>query len=519
MSSLTQQELISLLDQYGIDWKTSFYHLDRFNKGLLPSLPQVDQTIPQIDGNQIIDRAKLPVLTIHKQELKRILGELSISDHCLDRWISLEPDPIVFTENQYETLGLLLMPWVSYGVLNGGMATSYCDKKKNQGANPHFYTASLKAFETFASEIQGKPKALAPGYYNQDLSPGENFLYLKTLSALQIAKKRQTLLVNLGIGQQSTSILNPLFPFFQMTSDGTNRAIQEGIELVCSDEHLINRAQSLGIDLGPWLTEIQPLLAAYTDHPTNKHIFLSAWGKPDTPLGLPGGHGQNFQVLAPVYKHLYDLGKRFVYLSNIDNLGATPDPGALGYLILKEGDGAFDFSFKTKVDTKGGILVRTTEGKLTCGDIGPAITPEQVEISEQEGASILFNCATGLFRLDRLIDNLPRIIDSLPVRFSNQSKDVGNYSQAEQVTWEVISLFDNPIILGVNKFERFLAAKMITDSFVTSGICDLHHHELEQEEIELAKNLQFGLEQRLTHQYGLLKQGHRWKLNPEFDHN
>ena len=512
MSNLTKQELTTLLERYGIDWKTTLYHLDRFNKGLLPPLPQVDQTIPQIDGNQIIDRANLPVLTIHKQNLRRMLDDLSISDPGLNRWIALQPDPIVFTNPEYVNFGLLLTPWVSYGVLNGGMATSYCDKKKNQGANPHFFAASRDAFETFAPEIQGKPKALAPAYYNQDSTPGENFLFLKTLAALQIAKKRQALLTNLGIEKQSDSTLVPLFPFFQMTSDGTDEAIQQGLEVVNADKKLLNLATAVGINLGPWLTEIQPLIAAYTDHPTNKDIFLSAWGNPVTPLGLPGGHGQNFQVLAPVYQHLYDLGKRFVYLSNIDNIGATPDPGALGYLFLKKSDGAFDFSFKTKVDTKGGILVRTTEGKLTCGDIGPAIAPEQVEHAVQSGGSILFNCATGLFRLDRLIENLPTIIDSLPVRFSNQSKDAGNYSQAEQVTWEVISLLDNPIILGVNKFERFLAAKMITDSFVTSGICDLHHTELDPDEIELAKHLQHGLEQSLMNQYGLKKQGSRWEL-------
>jgi UDP-N-acetylglucosamine pyrophosphorylase len=121
------------------------------------------------------------------------------------------------------------------------------------------------------------------------------------------------------------------------------------------------------------------------------------------------------------------------------------------------------------VDIKGGVLLRGDEdGELTCRDIGVATSSEEVQRAESRGKPILFNCATGLFSLEYLDRKLDDIIKDLPLRVSEQHKDAGIYSQAEQVTWEIIDLMEYPAVIAVNKHQRFLAAKLLSESIMST---------------------------------------------------
>ena len=253
----------------------------------------------------------------------------------------------------------------------------------------------------------------------------------------------------------------------------------------------------------------QPLIAALThsEEGRPKRFFLNAGEEQGRPLGLPGGHGQNFQVLTPVYRRLHRQGKRFVYLGNVDNVGFTIDPISLAILALRGGQGGFDFSFRTPVDVKIGILVYDQNGRLNCGDIGPAISREEMLAVEARGTKILCNCASGLFNLDYLAPNVDRIVAELPMRISDQDKDAGRYSQAEQVTWEIIGMLDEPIIFGIDKYKRFLAAKMLLDTILTSGVS----LEAAQKIQPTAPALAAGLRDVLRGQYGLELQEGRWR--------
>ncbi|HPG86523.1 MAG TPA: hypothetical protein PLQ29_07460, partial [Spirochaetales bacterium] len=126
-------------------------------------------------------------------------------------------------------------------------------------------------------------------------------------------------------------------------------------------------------------------------------------------------------------------------------------------------------SYRTPVDIKGGILVTTAEGGRTVADIGQAISFERVQELEAAGSRVLFNCATGLFDLARLVPRLDEIARRLPVRISDQDKDAGRYSQAEQSTWEVVGLIDEPLGFAVEKGERFIAAKLLAETVLASG--------------------------------------------------
>ena len=185
----------------------------------------------------------------------------------------------------------------------------------------------------------------------------------------------------------------------------------------------------------------------------------------------------------------------------------------LAVLALSGRQACFDFSFKTPVDVKGGILIRERSGRLTCGDIGRAVSNEFVKKNEEAGIPILFNCATGLFNLEYLVENLDRIIENLPIRLSNQNKDIGQYSQAEQITWEVIGLLDSLIIFAVEKYEHFIASKLLMDNMLASDMecCRtyLEAHE-DTDFVRAVRSVQKGLIWNLKAQYGLELKDGRW---------
>ena len=185
----------------------------------------------------------------------------------------------------------------------------------------------------------------------------------------------------------------------------------------------------------------------------------------------------------------------------------------MALLALSGAPAAFDFAFKTPVDVKGGVLYRELSGNLNCADIGVAIRADQVAAAEKSGTPVLFNCATGLFDLNRLIADLDRITAVLPVRLSDQDKDVGRYTQAEQVTWEVIGLLDHPLIFGIEKSQRFLAAKLLIDCLLTSG---LHWDDPRFDQPDLAPfralsaGLNAGLTALLEGPFGYRAEGKHW---------
>jgi len=146
------------------------------------------------------------------------------------------------------------------------------------------------------------------------------------------------------------------------------------------------------------------------------------------------------------------------------------------------------------------------------GDIGVAVSSKEVDTYVSSGKDVLFNTACGLFDLKWLTENLEYIINELPTRISVQNKDRGHYSQAEQITWEVISMIPEKLIFAVNKYQRFIAAKMVTEMLMASELddIDIHNSEYPEQLTGIAENLQQGLKSLLSGPYGLKMENHHW---------
>ncbi|MFP4115294.1 MAG: UTP--glucose-1-phosphate uridylyltransferase [Spirochaetota bacterium] len=517
-------EIRENMESKNIDVDLSLSILAAYNRGEYDHFePITVQELPNVDGETVIDFTGTPSIRVSKAIARERLAALipNAIANDLDRLANrVDGADLVFEKAALEELGLLLLPRVAYGVLNGGSATSYADTTKNSKFSSELFELLGDTFGEMAELSRGRAKGLTPAFVQPDGSFGPSFLQLKMRNLLIMALRSKAALERHAPGS-SESLPMPLLPFFQMTSIHTDDELAASYTDYRSDEPLADLIALTGLDPTDPEGGVQPLISAYTHGELGrpKQVFTKAWGRENETLPLPGGHGQSFWVLKDVYRRLHESGKRFVYLGNVDNLGFLPDPASIAYLALSGKQAAFDFAYKTPVDVKGGILVKDQAGHLNCADIGPAVSKEDVAAAESAGKPILFNAATGLFDLDYLVPNIERIIKELPTRFTDQDKDAGRYSQAEQVTWEVLGMLDDFLVCCVSKWDRFLAAKLLSETLMTSGIkihdpsyptSDDPAHDLKS----TAEKLHDGLIRKLEGDYGMRRENGRWEPIP-----
>ncbi len=507
---LLTHNIIETMKRLGIDVELSRRILENYNAGKYDNVVPIKVTgLPEIDGKRIIDVTRKIKETYDYKKAKAKIDSFGKSID-LKSIGNRNGSQIEFGPAELRELGIRLYPLLSYGVLNGGSASSYVDYKKNESFSPELFNIFKNEFKSIESVSRGKAKGITPAYINEDGSHGPSYLELKMRSVL-IEMMRYNIL---------TGSKDPIeCPMFQMTNVYNNDEISSAYSAYKKSELLETLIQETGCDITRVATGIQPMLAAFTHSSEGrpKGFFLKAYGKENTPLPMPGGHGQNFIYLKKVYTDLYEQGKRFVYLGNVDNIGYTINPTNLALFALSEKNAGFEFAFKTRVDVKGGVLIIDQNGKLNCADIGAAISKDEINRVEKEGKKILFNAATGLFDLEYLVKNIDTIAANLPMRISDQDKDSGKYAQAEQVTWEVISVLDNPMIFCVDKYRRFLASKLLIEGLMASGL-KRDHHDYPKDPVQeknlhwIAHILASGMERQFKTTYGFkfIKEASVW---------
>ncbi len=376
---------------------------------------------------------------------------------------SEEGDYYIFSSCDLENLGLMLFPYLSFGILNGGSATSYFDLAKNRALNEDLYMLYESKILEFKEKFGEFPKGITPAYINKDGSFGFSFLALKIRHLLMVAKRYESFY---------GKMIKP--SIFQMTSCKTDEFISKSLDDLFADD-LIKSVNFCNLKKEDVFTAVQPLVYCYEKlNSSNYQYFTFKDNKnANSILALPAGHGQNFKILKDIYLKLYESGKRFIYIGNVDNMGFTINFKALALMALTNCSSGFEFSFKSKADFKGGILAVNGENRLTCVDIGGGISSEIVQEFENKGNRLLFNCATGLFNLEYLIKNIDEIIEKMPIRIIEQDKEIGKYISVEQITWEVLKLIENPLILTVDRNRRFLPAKLFINMLLNSNLEDI----------------------------------------------
>ena len=76
------------------------------------------------------------------------------------------------------------------------------------------------------------------------------------------------------------------------------------------------------------------------------------------------GHGDVYNMLytSGLLENLINQGKEYIFISNIDNLGATVDLSLLYHVVDSEIEFALEVTERTRADMEGGLLVQY-EGK------------------------------------------------------------------------------------------------------------------------------------------------------------
>lgn len=196
-------------------------------------------------------------------------------------------------------------------------------------------------------------------------------------------------------------------------------------------------------------------------------------------LRYPPGHGDLYESLynSGLLDQLLSQGKEYLFVSNVDNLGATVDINILHHMVESEAEFIMEVTDKTKADIKGGTLI-DYNGQIRLLEIAQ-VPDEHVEDFKSIKKFKIFN--TNNLWID--LKAVKRIMDEgtldLEIIVNHKTTDSGEkVIQLETAVGAGIKHFKNAHGINVPR-PRFLPVKSTSDLFlVTSNLYSLVHGEL-----------------------------------------
>lgn len=184
----------------------------------------------------------------------------------------------------------------------------------------------------------------------------------------------------------------------------------------------------------------------------------------------PPGHGDVYFSLyhTGILKCLRDAGFQYIYLSNIDNLGAVIDARILRYMRDNEVDFLMEVAVRCAMDRKGGHLARYRDGKLVLRE-SAMCPPEELEEFQDIERYSFFNTNSlwvNIASLCRLLElhgglfELPLIVNRKTIDPRNPKSS--RVIQLETAMGAAISLFPRAQALVVPR-QRFAPVKTAAD--------------------------------------------------------
>ncbi|KAH9485029.1 UTP--glucose-1-phosphate uridylyltransferase [Psilocybe cubensis] len=193
----------------------------------------------------------------------------------------------------------------------------------------------------------------------------------------------------------------------------------------------------------------------------------------------PPGHGDLYNSLhrSGVLDNLLAQGKEYLFVSNSDNLGAVVDPVILHHMMDTKSEFVMEVTEKTKVDTKGGILINY-DGNIRLLET-TQIPEEHAEEFNQSRSFRMFNTNNLWINLKALKRLLEAGDMTLDIICSSKSLDDGRcVLQLETAAGSAIRHFQNAHGVLVPR-ARFLPVKDCSDLLlVQSDVFSLQHGRL-----------------------------------------
>lgn len=188
----------------------------------------------------------------------------------------------------------------------------------------------------------------------------------------------------------------------------------------------------------------------------------------------PPGHGDLYAALVAsgILDALRDNGCRYAFVSNADNLGATPDGRIAAWMAEHQVPFGMEVCARTRSDRKGGhIAVRRSDGRLILRD-SAQVAPADEDAFQDIGRHTMFNTNNLWIDLDRLADlmaghdgvlGLPIIVNRKTV--DPAAPDSPKVIQLETAMGTAIETFEGSQAVLVDR-SRFRPVKTTNDLLV-----------------------------------------------------
>jgi len=188
----------------------------------------------------------------------------------------------------------------------------------------------------------------------------------------------------------------------------------------------------------------------------------------------PPGHGDFYPSLyaSGLITKLLDEGFRYLFVANIDNLGAVPDPRLAGWFAASGAPYAAEVTERTEMDRKGGHLAhRITDGRLVLRDtaqVSPAEMDSFIDIIRHPWTHTN-NLWLDLQQVVTVLDANQGTL-SLPLIINKKTLDPADATsptvlQLEGAIGAAVEVFNGAQAIGVPR-SRFLPVKATADLLV-----------------------------------------------------
>ncbi|KAI8971393.1 UTP--glucose-1-phosphate uridylyltransferase family [Pilobolus umbonatus] len=217
-------------------------------------------------------------------------------------------------------------------------------------------------------------------------------------------------------------------------------------------------------------------------HPRIKNeSLLPVPRSPTSPIEqwYPPGHGDLYESIynSGLLDQLLAQGKEYLFVSNVDNLGATVDLNILHHMVETDSEFIMEVTDKTKADIKGGTLV-DDNGHIRLLEIAQ-VPDEHVEDFKSVKKFKIFNTNNLWVNLKAIKRVMDEEAMDLEIIVNNKTTPAGEkVIQLETAVGAAIKHFHKAHGVNVPR-TRFLPVKSTSDLFlVTSNLYSLTHGRL-----------------------------------------
>ncbi|KAL0585774.1 hypothetical protein ABG067_004497 [Albugo candida] len=222
------------------------------------------------------------------------------------------------------------------------------------------------------------------------------------------------------------------------------------------------------------------IIRKYRMHNLSIHTFNQKYDQSGRDKWYPPGHGDVYHALfdSGLLENLINQGKEYIFISNVDNLGATVNLTILYHMINEESEFVMEVTDRTRADVQGGTLVlyRDKPYLLEMSQV-PA---QHVEEFRSINRFKQFN-TNNLWVKFRAIQKLvaQEIIDIPPlVSYRTIKQNNVKVLQLETAAGAASHFFKNFVAISVAR-SRFLPVKSSSDLFlVQSNLYQVKHGSL-----------------------------------------